>query len=206
MRLKVSSVVVLLCCAMIPACMAGTLVNVHVNGYASDGAAIPMGSAIAVLENPKAENPLFEHEVARKVATLLVAKGFRIVPADGARQVLIFTYGIGPTVTTSWSSGDRTDIKDVNGNKVGSLEGPSKLVSETASDRRLIVSVIGMSAGIDKARLLWRGETKSVGSTDDLRTMIDYLLVPTIDRIGQNANKSLQMWGADSRVRALQKP
>lgn len=93
-------------------------------------------------------------------------------------------------------------------NTVGSVDtqGLWRLAQVASNAHRLIVAVADKKASSEELQVEWQGETKSVGQGDDLLSTLDFLLIPTIDRIGRNSNDVVKLSVSDTRIKDLRQP
>jgi hypothetical protein len=203
---------------LLAGCSRFTRYDVYVTGYTGGPpSTIPPGSSIAVVENPRARNPLLEQEVADKVRRALQAQGFRIAaPADAVASVML-AYGTRTAVDNSeelrFVPGQTSTVKDSTGKVIGSVTGDPSFVSvptiSTRSDAWLTLTAVPRRTGPDSAsaKPLWIGESKITGANLPLRSMIDYLLVPAAANFGRNHLQTKEVLRADDlTVAALHVP
>jgi hypothetical protein len=195
---------------------AGPRYHIQVNGYTDPEAkAAPApGATIFVIENKEAKNPLLEKEIKGKINKLLDKQGFRLASYEAAQYYLLFSYGMGserkvtvamPEFITGWAVG-------VTYPPPGSYVYMSPWfwpspVLETQYDRWLMVNVVDGQHYREKGqfRTLWVGEARSVGSSADLRVVVNYLLVAALSELGKNTGKAVEVDipPDDPRVRDL---
>jgi hypothetical protein len=143
-------------------------------------------------------------EVAAKIEQLLAQQGFRIVPAehalDSAQLVVATVFGIGEPATISTG----TAILPL-GNMLWSVP-----QTRTSSVRWLIAAAaepLALQNATDLASVSWNwyATTFSEGTSSDLRLVVDYMLVSTFERFGQNPGQRIEvnLRENDGRVRAL---
>jgi hypothetical protein len=203
---------------LLAGCARFTRYDVYVTGYTGGPpSTIAPGSSIAVMEDPRARNPLLEQEVADKVRRALQAQGFRMAaPADAVASVML-AYGTENVVDNHdeirYIPGQTSTVKDSTGKVVGTITGDPSVVSlpttSTRSDAWLTLTAIPHRTGRDSttAKPIWIGESKSTGASLPLRSMIDYLLVPAVANFGRNHLQTKEVLRADDRsVAALRAP
>lgn len=203
---------------LLAGCSRFTRYDVYVTGYTGGPpSTIAPGSSIAVVENPRARNPLLEQEVADKVRRALEAQGFRMAPPADAMATVMLAYGTKTVVDNSeelrFVPGQTSTVKDSTGKVIGSITGDPSFVSQpitsTRNDTWLTLTAIPRRNGADSttARPLWIGEAKSTGANLPLRSMIDYLLVPAAAHFGRNHLQTKEVLRADDvTVAALHAP
>jgi len=176
--------------------------SVQVNAYLDPKSPTQLtpGAAFFVIGNKDAQNPLLEKEVKEKSAKLLEARGYKITDFDHAEYYLLFSYGIGP------GRGGSVAMPDYGfGFGVGPGYGrgnyffaapffayyPSS--AERVYDRWLLLNVIDGKHYREKQefRTVWVGETRSAGTSSDLREMINYLLTAAFQQFGQDTKKAV---------------
>jgi len=86
-------------------CVPARTYLVQVNGYTDSAAPLlAPGASFFVVENQKAQNPLVEKEIKRKIEDLLVKNGYLLAPYDKAQYYLFFSFGLGAPQTVSVTS------------------------------------------------------------------------------------------------------
>ncbi|MFL5606985.1 MAG: hypothetical protein ACJ8AD_11110, partial [Gemmatimonadaceae bacterium] len=119
---------------LLPACARFTTYDVYVTGYTGGPpSTIAPGSSIAVVENPRARNPLLEQEVADKVRRALEAQGFRMAPAADAVAVVRLAYGTESVIDNHdelrFVPGQTSTVKDSTGKVIGTVTGDPSFIS-----------------------------------------------------------------------------
>jgi hypothetical protein len=200
---------------LVAGCSRFSRYDVYVTGYTGGPpSTIAPGSSIAVVENPRARNPLLEQEVANKVRRALQAQGFRMAPPADAVAFVRLAYGTEAVVDSHdevrFVPGQTSTVKDSTGKVIGSVTGDPSFISlpttSTRSDPWLTLTAIPRRSGSDSttAKPLWIGESKSTGANLPLRSMIDYLLVPAAANFGRNHLQTKEVLRADDlRVAAV---
>lgn len=190
-------------------CLCGcgpTLYNINVNGYTDPATAAVIAPGIStffVVENQKAQNPLLEKEIKEKINTLLTRQGYQLVPYDQAQYYLFFSYGIGgeraasvvmPDYFTSYGFG--------LGGGSGWYGRPYIFAApfftfypgpEPRYDRWLLINVVDGKYYREKGefRTVWVGEARSTGASQDIRVVVDYLLLADFQQFGRNTGKAV---------------
>lgn len=176
---------------------------IKVNGYTDPRAPAPVkpGGSFCVIENKEAKNPLLEAEVKGKITKLLETRGFPVTTFEKADYYLFFAYGMGEPRSVGVAA---PDYFGSIGWGVGyGWGGPAFSIGvpygtyganpATLYDRWLLINVVeGPAYRTQKiSRPVWVGEARSVGSSSDLRTVLNYLLVADFKQFGQNTGKAV---------------
>jgi hypothetical protein len=181
--------------------------TIKVNGYTDPSAAAQVnpGGSFCVMENQEAKNPLLEAEVKGKITKLLLTHGYPVTSFEKADYYLFFGYGLGEPRSVITTTPDYYgSIGWGGGYGWGGWGGPSVYVgmpwggysgSTSLYDRWLLINVVeGPAYRTQKiSRPVWVGEAHSVGSSSDLRTVLNYLLVADFREFGKNTGKALTM-------------
>jgi len=195
--------------------------TVQVNGYLdrSAPAAIAPGAAMAVVENKEARNPLLEKEIAAKINRLLAARGYRVVPYEQADYYLFFLYGVGPES----AAGGGPPVSFGLGIGGGAWRGgggggfiglgapypyPYAYPAEPIYGRWLTLKVVEAKPyrQSGQARTVWVGESRSAGTSSDLREVINALLLAAFQQFGKNTGQAVkvEVGAGDPQFRELQ--
>jgi hypothetical protein len=160
-----------------------------------------------VLEDPRAGNPLLEHEVANKVQRALAARGFRPVSPAEADVAVTVRYGASTVLEQGdelrFEPGQQSTIRDSTGKVIGTVSGdPSFTWEATTATRDLMWLTMTArdrrsSRDSTPARPLWIGESKASGANLPLRAMIDFLLVPAAAAFGLDQPQARTVLRAD---------
>ena len=175
---------------------------VKVNGYTDLTAPtwIPPGSSFFVIENREAKNPLLEKESREKANKLLEKHGYRLAPFEQADYYLFFSYGIGQERSTTVAMPDYYPfgLGFGGGGAYRSYFFVSPFVgyypqTETIYDRWLLINVVDGKYYREKSewRTIWVGEARSIGTSADLRTVSNYLLLADFQQFGKNTGKAV---------------
>jgi hypothetical protein len=193
--------VVLVLGACLAGCSTGSVYNIKVNGFTSpeQPAQIKPGGRFYVMADKAAKNPLLEAEVRDKIVKLLESHGYPVTDYERADYYLFFTYGLGEP--RSLSAAVPEYIGTFGWGWGCGWGGPSMAVifppyaSETITlyDRWLQLNVVD---GPDyrsrqASKSVWVGEARSTGSSSDLRTVLNYLLVADFQEFGKNTGKAI---------------
>lgn len=183
-------------------CLGGcgpTLYQVNVNGYTdlTAPAAIAPGGSFFIIEDTKAKNPLLEKEIKEKIAKLLEQQGYQMAAYEKADYYLFFSYGSGPGRSAPIVMPDY-------GWGWGGYGWPQSYFfvapfayypPETLYDRWLLINVVDGKYYREKGgfRALWVGEARSTGTSGDLRTAVNYLLLADFQQFGKNTGKAVSV-------------
>ena len=206
--------------AMICLCVGcGASYRVEINGYSTPGQSlqIPNAASITVVTDGNAPNPILEKEVATKIEKLLSENGYRVgqalLPSGGQEKAdfyLLFDYGIdaGRTVT------DAVPIYHPMFYDEYPFSGfywhgytTYMPYSEVLHTRWLILKLIeGRAYSASKnAEPAWIGEVTSVGTSSDLRELLNYMLVAAFEHFAEDTRRqiSIAIPADDEKVRLL---
>jgi hypothetical protein len=193
----------------LPGC--STTYTIKVNGYTEPAAQAQVrpGSSFFVMENPKAPNPLLDKEIKEKLNKLLLTHGYPVTTFERADFYLFYKYGMGAqsvSVTApdyyggvGWGVGYGGGGWGWGGGWGGPafylglpLAGYSSDISPLY-DRWLQLTVVeGPAFRTQKlSRPVWVGEAHSLGTSSDLRTVLNYLLVANFKEFGKNTGKAV---------------
>jgi hypothetical protein len=225
MSLRPYSVPALAALLLLVGCGAGRYF-VQVNGYLDPGAAaaLPPAATIAVVENKEARNPLLEKEIAAKINRLLTARGYRTVPYEQADYFLFFLYGAGPEAAAAAGGPPVSFGLGVGG---GAWRGggggyiglgapwwpypyPYAYPAEPIYGRWLTLKLVEAKPyrQSGQAQPVWVGESRSTGTSSDLREVSNALLLAVFQQFGKNTGKAVEVevQTQDPRYRELQSP
>lgn len=194
---------VVLSCLMLLGC--GATYNIKTTGFldrTSGHTQIAKGSSFAVVENEKAENPILDKEVKKKIEYLLIKNGYRIVAPDKADYMLSYTYSIDGGRTVNIPSAVPKNSKS----KISINFGDT---TRTEFTRSLILSACdGNRFRKDSTlQVVWYGDTISIGTSSDLREALDFLLIGAFQHFGKDTGKQqrISMSGKSPEVEELNK-
>jgi len=181
--------------------------RIQVNGFADPGYAgrLAPPASIAVEENARAENPLFEKEIKAKVNKLIKGKGFLIAAPDRADFLCNFSYGMGAGPTRIGSLAVPSPplaSAVVVSNQGGTVQtgtvmapGPPTYVpyAWTEYDRwlNIVIRDARLFRSAKKDQVVWYGEVLSSGTSRDLRRIINYLLVAAFAEFGRDTKQGV---------------
>jgi hypothetical protein len=188
-------------------CSTGGTFTIKVNGYTDPGtpAQIKPGGSFCVIENQEAKNPLLEKEIKEKINKLLLTHGYPVTTFEKADYYLFFAYGMGEPRPVSTATPDYYGSIGWGGGYgwggwgggpsiyVGMPWGDYSADRATLYDRWLVINVVeGPAYRTQKiSRPVWVGEARSMGTSSDLRTVLNYLLVADFKEFGKNTGKAL---------------
>jgi hypothetical protein len=192
--------------------------QVRVNGYTDPAAPapIPAGATFFVIENREAKNPLLEKEIKAKINFLLERHGYVLAPYEKADYYLLFTYGIGPAAAVSVALPDYAWSLSLGYGYYhprsyfffwpGFVYYPA--YAEPLYDRWLLLNVVEgrYYRETGQFRTLWVGESRSTGTSQDLREVINSLLLAAFAQFGKNTGKAVtvDVKSTDPRLRQLE--
>lgn len=211
---------------VVPALTGCTRYRVGVTTYLSHDLPFPPASSstkFAVVTESDPDEPLLEAEVKRKIEELVRERGFEVAERDDATHILaaFFAIDTGNTATGArpvyQGGGTSTSYVYTNTGQWATATthhpGTTSYVpySYTYFTRFLGISVYEKQRWLASTEedlsdaIVWRATTTSVGSSSDLRGVVDYLLVTTFDHFGEDTGKRKRktLFRGDSRVRQL---
>ncbi len=197
---------------------AAAVYHVRVNGYTDPAAPVPFspGATFFVIDNKETKNPLLDKEIKAKINLLLEKQGYSIVPFEKADYYLFFTYGIG---TSAGASVVMPDYSVEFGLGYGYYSPRSYFFfwpgyayypryTEPLYDRWLLLNVVEGKhyRETGQFRTLWVGETRSTGTSSDIREVINSLLLAAFAQFGKNTGKAItvDIRQSDPRLRQLE--
>ena len=201
---RLAALLVLMLAVQIAAagCATPTKYTVEINGYTGRGAnALRPATRIAVVPNTYSANPLLAAEVKAKIERLLQSRGFSPSSVDSADLVLLNVFGIGTPQEIATGA-----VALPLGNMIAYV--PTSTISYF---RWLMIGVAPAAqygvAGLEFKDVDWSwvAEVTSSGSSGDLRTVIDYMLVAAFESFGYSTGRRVQVTlpRNDPRVRVL---
>ena len=208
----------LLFVAVLGACARPPRYDVYVTGYTGGAErAIPAGARIAVVENPSARNPLLEQEVVIKARRALEAVGFPAATPAEADVAVLVTYGSDRRMERDYDveyvPAQTSTLKDSTGKVVGTVTGDASVrYQPTITPRDVLwLTMTALDGRLYReskpGKPVWIGESFSSGANLPLRSMIDYLLVPTASAFGRNQQQVRSAFHAnDPTVSVLRGP
>jgi len=185
--------------------------RVEINGYSAAGQSpqIPDAASITVVADSNASNPILAKEIATKIEKLLTENGYRVGQQE-ADFYLLFDYGIdaGRTVTDAIPIHhpmfyDEYPFSGFYGHGYTTY----MPYSEVLHTRWLILKLVeGRAYRASKnTEPAWIGEITSVGTSSDLRELLNYMLVAAFEHFGQDTRRQIStaIPADDERVRLL---
>ncbi len=183
----------------------GTFYHVKVNGYTSPATTqrIQPGGSFFVIANKRAKNPLLEMEVKDKIQKLLQSHGYPTTTFEKADYYLFFSYGLGEPRNVSVTAPDYSIGWGGGWGPGYGWGGPAFYFTvppwggyteeTTLYDRWLLINVVDGPAyrAHQAAQPVWVGEARSIGTSSDLRTVLNYLLVADFQEFGKNTGKAI---------------
>jgi hypothetical protein len=160
-------------------CSSVSTYTIKVNGYTDPGSPglIKPGGSFCIMENQEAKNPLLEKEISGKITKLLEVRGYAVTTFEKADYYLFFAYGLGEPRSVS-----------VTQDYYGGFTYSANLY-----DRWLLIKVVeGPAYRTQKTSPpVWVGEARSVGTSSDLRSVLNYLLVANFKEFGKNTGQAV---------------
>ena len=198
-----------------------TRIQVGVNGFTPTGTTLqlPPYSSIVVFEDPNTQNPIFEKEIAGKIQKLLNSKGYATSTFEKANFYLLFQYAIDSGRTTTgalpmYHTGGTATVNTINssgGYSYSTVQMPGYTsympYSRTTYTRWLVLRLIDGKKFQETQKIepVWIGEITSFGSSSDLRSIVNYLLVAAFEHFGENTKRRVMkiLFEGDKRVKLL---
>ncbi|MEJ2671647.1 MAG: hypothetical protein P8168_05455 [Deltaproteobacteria bacterium] len=178
--------------------------NIKVNGYTgpSTSAMIRPGGAFYVMQDKEAKNPLLAGEIREKIIKLLNTRGYPVTSFDKADYLLFCKYGMGQPRSVGvpyygslgwgwgWGGGCGWGGPSFCWGAPYGVWGTDVV---TLYDRWLQINVIeGPPYRTNQeSRSVWVGEARSSGSSSDMRTILNYLLVADFKEFGKNTGRAI---------------
>jgi hypothetical protein len=191
-------------------CRSASTFTIKVNGYTDPGTPglINPGGSFYIIENQEAKNPLLEKEIIGKITKLLEVRGYSVTTLEKADYCLSFAYGMGEPRSVSTTTPDYYGSIGWGGGYGwggwGGWGGPAVAVgipwggstySANLYDRWLLIKVVeGRAYRTQKTSPpVWVGEARSLGTSSDLRQVLNYLLVADFKEFGKNTGKAVTL-------------
>ncbi|MBN2181222.1 MAG: hypothetical protein JW715_04850 [Sedimentisphaerales bacterium] len=182
--------------------------RVHVNGFSESGQQLTEKASVYVSEDPNSQNPIFDKQIKAKIEELL--KYYDYVPALSVEQAnyrLIFQV----TMDSHSSSGFMPLYHPYymgyyGGYRRSYYYGYTTYVPyyDKFYDQRLVIKVFARNTKTDSVReeVVWVGEAMISTSGEDIRQVVDYLLVACFEYFGADTTKqkSLVVTENDPRI------
>ncbi len=192
--------------------------EVRVDTYLAEGTSLREDASIAVVTNAEASNPILEAEVKAKLGRLLTARGIQPGPEETAQFGLMASYSISDPQMASvaaptWQPGGTflTTTGGTSGSLYSTIHVPVYSTWSSSTVTRYTASLSLMLFDLESFRQSgqvdpkWIGNARTTSESSDLRTLVNYLLVPLVDLIGQDTSRqiSIEMRAKDARVGEL---
>lgn len=203
----------------VSACSRPASYHIYTTGYTGGiPTAIARGTPVAVVPNPRIENPLLEEEVLAETRRLLASAGYPVASIETARVAVYVNYGTGSHAeteqTSTFTPGAVSIIKDSTGKEIGRSVAPDVWGTSAETVNRndwwltlTAVDAAAMRAAGTAARPIWIGESRNSGADLDSRRMLAYLVLPAVERFGRNTPREhVTLREGDVRVRAMMLP
>ena len=162
--------------------------RVYVNGYSEIEERIKSQSSIYVsADDPNSQNPIFDKQIKAKVEELLKIRGF--IPAsdnEKANYRITFHIGMDSRQVSGFEPAYRPYVGVSTGYWSGYHFGYTTYVPyyDTYTDRWLAMKVFARDKDTNEEKVVWVGEAVISTSGDDIRRVIDYLLVGCFEYFG----------------------
>ena len=181
--------------------------RIQVNGYADPDqiGKITQKANIHVIENTKAENPLLDKEIRTKIEKILKNRGLILSNIETADLLCKFNYGMGMGLTRIGSipvQSPPVTTSVIVSNQSGAAQtttlmtpGPTSYMpyARTEYDRWLNIVVLDARSFRESKtdEVIWYGEIISSGSSRDLRTVMNYMLIVVLEEFGKDTKKGI---------------
>ena len=217
MKISVTATILVIVVLVFSGCT--PVYRVQVNGFADSDYAgrIVLNAKIYTVENTTAENPLFDKEIKAKIDKILKNKGFILSNKETADLLCAFNYGVGigrtqvgsvpvqsPPITSSVVVSNQGGASQTTAIMT---PGPTSYVpyARTDYDRWLtiVISDARSYREAKKEKVIWYGDIISSGSSRDLRTVMNYMLIAAFEEFGKDTKKgiTIEIKENDERVK-----
>lgn len=203
-----------------------TSIEARVTSYLSVDLPFPEPHAnqtVGVVAKTEPEAPLLEREVARKIEHLVAERGYAVRPVEEADFILFAFFAIDSgttyagsrnvyvpggvaqthvyTSTGQWATAT-TQLPDRTEQRSYSYTAYARYLSMTLYDDARFAAA---PESKKETAVVWSAKTTSSGSSSDLRSVIDYLLVATMEEFGRDTGKQIKrtLPKGDQRVKDL---
>jgi hypothetical protein len=179
---------------------------------------ITPGTAIHVVDDKEAKNPILDKEVTKKIENMLKLKGYSISQFDGPVYYVLHGYGIGQerTVTRTlpvYQPGGTAIVTRTgrSGTSYSTIQLPGSTTyvpyAASVTDKWLSLKIIDGKDYRESGKVtdIWIGEASVTGESMDLRNILNYLVIGIFDHFGENTKKQLtvNIREDDTRLRIL---
>ncbi|MEJ2649034.1 MAG: hypothetical protein P8016_11580 [Sedimentisphaerales bacterium] len=169
--------------------------RVHVNGYSEPPKPIKPNATFYVEANdPNSRNPIFDNQIKAKIEAIL--KWYKYVPVSDINQceyVISFREGMSSHGSYRYEPFYNTYLGFHSGYRAGYSFGYTTYVPyyENYYDQWLSLEVSSRNseAHSNTEKVVWVGEAVVGTSNDDMRKVIDYLLVGCFDYFGVDTTR-----------------
>jgi hypothetical protein len=194
---KLLSVCLVFVCIVFGALGCGTR-HVRVTGYldTSCPSSLAPGKTIFVAQNPEADNPLLEKEVASKIGKLIEEKGYTQSSEEHADFHLFYRYGIGigPVRTEPASHPHTVSVYDAEKQETRYetvYHWSERCVQHYAASLSIRVADSRGTRDSGDVQVGWAADTTIEDKRTDLRNTLNYLLVATFAYFGQDTGRAV---------------
>jgi hypothetical protein len=170
--------------------------RVYVNGYSEMKEPISQNAAFYVSEpDPNSRNPIFDSQIKSKIEVLLKLHGYSAVEdINKADYLITFRIGAESHQHLDYEPFYHPYYFDYHGGYHSGYEfGYTTYIPSyyTYYDRWFTMKVLSAvkDDGSKNGRVVWVGETRLSTGNDDLRKIIDYLLVGCFEYFGQDTSR-----------------
>ena len=182
--------------------------RVHVNGYSEPNEAIRKGASIYVsADEPNSQNPIFDKQIKTKIEELLKWYGYVPVSVNDEYDYKIaFQIGVNSYQRSGYEPIYHSSVGFYGGHWNSYHFGYSTYIPfyDTYYDRWLVMKVFARDSdsGSEDEKVVWVSEAMISTSSDDIRRVIDYLLVGCFEYFGADTTRqrSFTITEKDSRI------
>jgi len=166
---------------------------------------IRSGSSFAIF-SAKDENPLFSKELAQKIAQVLNNRNYNVESIEKADYVLLFKSSISSTtqqisvakhIPGETQTKNRTKKSGESYSETITSSGTTVYVPEDytffTGNLNIYVCDAESYRRDKKEKQIWSGFAISSGKENDLRQLVDYLLIATFSYFGEDTKKSVKI-------------
>lgn len=165
--------------------------EVGVNTFcAPDAAPIQPGARVHVWISDEDQNDLFKQEVAGKIKCLLTEYGYVVSDFIDSEYSILFGFGIGQHdeayTKYVYQHPGKVASNFAEGVALGLASNKPVESVRTVNDRWFCADVVDVVEYLEsnEVTVVWSCETRSSGSSSDLRDVLDYMLVPSLENFG----------------------
>lgn len=174
---------------------------VGVDSYVALPPASLPSSALIGMGSISGGNQLLNQEIQGKIGILLSEHGYTPVAGEDAEYIIVAVYGIGEPQTVS-GGGVVVPLGNLLAYVPRSSTSYFRWLSMGVVDAQVARTYVESDGEVP---WLWIGQVSSSGSSGDLRSVIDYLLVPLFETFGSSTGERVEstISGGDDRVERL---